>query len=51
MKQTVITIAAVLGLAASPAAAENWNVISRRSATVFMLDVDSITEAGDAKTA
>src|SRR5690606_8004488 len=51
MKQTVITIAAVLGLAASPAAAENWNVISRRSATVFMLDVDSITEAGGAKTA
>lgn len=51
MKQTVITIAAVLGLAASPAAAENWHVISRSSATVFMLDVDSITEAGDAKTA
>lgn len=51
MKQTVITIAAVLSLGASPALAENWNIVSRSSATVFMLDVDSITEADDAKTA
>ncbi|AYG94493.1 hypothetical protein D8I30_04325 [Brevundimonas naejangsanensis] len=51
MKQTVITIAAVLSLAASPVLAENWHVVSRSSATVFMLDVDSITEAGDARTA
>lgn len=51
MKQTVITIAAVVSLCASPALAENWNIVSRSSATVFMLDVDSITEADGAKTA
>lgn len=51
MKKTLITISAVLGLAASPALAENWNVISRSSATVFMLDVDSIAEGGDVRTA
>jgi hypothetical protein len=52
MKPTVITIvAAVAALAASPALAESWHVVSRSSATVFMLDVDSITEASGARTA
>lgn len=55
MKKTVIiTIAGLslgLGLAASPALAENWHVVSRSSATVFMLDVDTIAETGGAKVA
>lgn len=51
MKITATAIAAaVLGLAAAPAAAENWHVISRSSATVFMLDVDSITESSNVRT-
>src|SRR5690606_4072140 len=50
MNKTIITIAAVLGFAATPALAENWNVVSRSSATVFMVDVDAITQAGDAIT-
>lgn len=51
MKTTAIAIAAaVLGLAATPALAENWHVVSRSSATVFMLDMESVTEAGGART-
>lgn len=50
MNKTIITIVAVLGLSATPALAENWNVVSRSSATVFMVDVDAITQAGDAMT-
>ncbi|WP_225212514.1 hypothetical protein [Brevundimonas guildfordensis] len=45
MKTSIIAAFSVLGLAASPALAENWNVISRSSATVFMVDVDSIAQA------
>ena len=51
MKPIIIAIAAVAALAASPALAENWHVVSRSSATVFMLDVDSITEGDGARTA
>ncbi|WP_313576762.1 hypothetical protein [Brevundimonas sp.] len=51
MKPITIAIAAVAALAASPALAESWHVVSRSSATVFMLDVDSITEADGARTA
>ena len=51
MKPIVIAIAAVAALAASPALAESWHVVSRSSATVFMLDVDSITEGDGARTA
>ncbi|MBN9478909.1 MAG: hypothetical protein J0I52_01600 [Bordetella sp.] len=52
MKSITVTIAAaVAALAASPALAESWHIVSRSSATVFMLDVDSIAEAGDARTA
>ncbi|WP_427789860.1 hypothetical protein [Brevundimonas diminuta] len=51
MKTTVITITAVAAaLMAGPAMAESWHVVSRSSATAFMLDVDSITEAGDVRT-
>lgn len=50
MNKTIITIVAVLGLSASPALAENWNLVSRSSATVFMVDVDAITQSGDAIT-
>ena len=45
MKKSVIILSAVLGLVASPALAESWNVISRSSATAFMVDVDSIAQA------
>lgn len=51
MKPITIAIAAVATLAASPALAESWHVVSRSSATVFMLDVDSITEGDGARTA
>ncbi|MCZ4106718.1 hypothetical protein O3U67_01345 [Brevundimonas diminuta] len=51
MKPIVIAIAAVAALAASPALAESWHIVSRSSATVFMLDVDSITEGDGARTA
>ena len=51
MKPITIAIAAVAALAASPALAESWHVVSRSSATVFMLDVDSITEGDGARTA
>ena len=45
MKKSITILSAVLGLAASPALAENWNVISRSAATAFMVDVDSIAQA------
>lgn len=51
MKPIVIAIAAVAALTAAPALAESWHVVSRSSATTFMLDVDSITEAGGVRTA
>ncbi|MEN5147462.1 hypothetical protein [Brevundimonas diminuta] len=51
MKNTVITITAVAAtLIAAPAMAESWHIVSRSSATAFMVDVDSITEAGDVRT-
>ena len=46
MKKSIIVLSSILGLAASPALAENWNVVSRSSATAFMVDVDSIAQAG-----
>ena len=36
---------AVVELLAAPAGAEEWNVVSRSSATVYMVDVKSITSA------
>lgn len=51
MKTFIIAAVAGLGLAATPALAENWNVISRSSATVFMVDIDSIASDGAVSTA
>ena len=46
MKKSIIVLSAIAALTASPVLAENWNVISRSSATAFMVDVDSIAQAG-----
>lgn len=52
MKNTTIIITATIAaLTAAPVMAESWNVVSRSSATAFMLDVDSITEAAGVRTA
>ncbi|MFC5371788.1 hypothetical protein ACFPIF_04455 [Brevundimonas faecalis] len=51
MKTKLVTITIGLALIGSPALAENWNVVSRSSQTVYMLDLDSIKEGDGAKSA
>lgn len=52
MKTITLTLTAAAALSiAGAAAAENWNVVSRSAATVYMIDVDSIAQAEGATTA
>lgn len=52
MKIAILTLTAAAALAfAGAASAENWNIVSRSSATVYMIDVDSIVQAGGITTA